>query len=68
MVSKIIKNNKKWEYKILTINHFKKGYDAEIEDSFLDEPGEEGWELVSATPFIQNGYTAGLRLFFKRVI
>ncbi len=67
-----------WEYKIISIEIKAKNTEQEIKrfgevENILDKEGEDGWELISATPrftdFISSwDKTALIHLFFKRKI
>lgn len=70
------KTMNRWEYKIISIEIKAKNTEQEVKrfkeiEDILDENGENGWELISATPrftdFISSwDKTALIHLFLKR--
>ena len=57
---------RKWDYKIIRIKPPKGKSDSEIDNSTVNELGEEGWELVSVLSDIVAGYSLIATAFFKR--
>ena len=59
----------RWEYRVIkesTEGWFTVNLDDDSMERTLDELGREGWELVSTTGVMTNGYTKHLVLTLKR--
>jgi len=62
----------KWEYKTMQVDTGRSGIfvQAQIDQDELgrklNECGESGWELVSASPLNVGGHTARIIVIFKR--
>ena len=52
-----------WEYKLQILGVWKS---INIPVGLMNELGENGWELASSIPDVQNGNTEKVLLYFKR--
>ena len=63
---------KKYEYKTFEFNSINGFFTLEVDiealDKILNKYGQDGWELVSASPIINNGITRRIYYTMKRII